>query len=134
LRACVRACCCAEQAGVCAAIDLLDELVTEHELWVLPCRDPIGLSGYRHALHLGLVTKKRLFPTCVENIKTIIYQDRLGTNARRREKTSHVLCVSGVAAHFQRVKVRPCDRPELRIGNRERDVGLRTKTTQPFSV
>jgi hypothetical protein len=67
VRACVRAC-CAEQAGVCAAIDLLDELVTEHELWVLPCRDPIGLSGYRHALHLGLVRKKRLweeslFPT-----------------------------------------------------------------------
>ncbi len=43
-----------EQAGVCAAIDLLDELVTEHEVWVLPCRDPIGLSGFRHALHLGL--------------------------------------------------------------------------------
>ena len=43
-----------EQAGVCAAVELLDELKTEHELWVLPCRDPIGLSGYRHALHLGL--------------------------------------------------------------------------------
>jgi enterochelin esterase-like enzyme len=43
-----------EQAGVCAAVDLLDELRTEHELWVLPCRDPIGLSGFRHALHLGL--------------------------------------------------------------------------------
>lgn len=36
-----------EQAGVCAAVDLLDELVTEHELWVLPCRDPIGLTGFR---------------------------------------------------------------------------------------
>ena len=24
------------------------------EVWVLPCRDPIGLSGFRHALHLGL--------------------------------------------------------------------------------
>lgn len=43
-----------EQAGVCAAVDLLDELQCDHELWVLPCRDPIGLTGYRHALHLGL--------------------------------------------------------------------------------
>ena len=43
-----------EQAGVCAAVDLLDELVTEHELWVLPCRDPIGLTGFRHALRLGM--------------------------------------------------------------------------------
>ena len=73
--------------GACQAlIDLLDELVTEHELWVLPCRDPIGLSGYRHALHLGLVRKKGLFPTCVENIKMIIYQDRLGTNIGKTHK------------------------------------------------
>eukprot|EP01046_Picozoa_sp_COSAG06_P112597 COSAG06_NODE_59270_length_274_cov_1.731429_1_plen_79_part_10 len=28
----------------------------------MPCRDPIGLSGYRHALHLGLVRKQISFP------------------------------------------------------------------------
>ena len=55
---------------------------------MLPCRDPIGLSGYRHALHLGLVSEKRLFPTGVENIKMIIYQDRLGTNIGKTHKRS----------------------------------------------
>jgi hypothetical protein len=32
---CVRVRCCAEQAGVCAAIDLLDELVTVSHLYIL---------------------------------------------------------------------------------------------------
>ncbi|MGE0757284.1 MAG: hypothetical protein AB7O38_09700 [Pirellulaceae bacterium] len=43
-----------EQAGVVAAVEVLRTLKTDHEFWVLPCRDPIGLSGFRHALRLGL--------------------------------------------------------------------------------
>lgn len=43
-----------EHAGVFAAVELIDRLQTEHEVWVLPARDPIGLSGYAHALSLGL--------------------------------------------------------------------------------
>lgn len=43
-----------EHAGVVAAVDLIDELETDHELYVIPCRDPIGLSGFRHALGLSL--------------------------------------------------------------------------------
>lgn len=43
-----------EQAGVVAAVELIERLETEHEVWVVPTRDPIGMSGYRHALSLGL--------------------------------------------------------------------------------
>jgi hypothetical protein len=43
-----------EYAGVVAAVELIDRLKTEHELWVLPTRDPIGLNGFRYALGLGL--------------------------------------------------------------------------------
>jgi hypothetical protein len=43
-----------EHAGVRAAVELVDRLETEHQLWVLPCRDPIGLNGFRYALGLGL--------------------------------------------------------------------------------
>ena len=43
-----------EHAGVVAAVDLIDELDTKHEVYVLPCRDPMGLSGYQHVLSLSL--------------------------------------------------------------------------------
>ena len=43
-----------EHAGVMAAVELMDDLKTEHEVWILPCRDPIGLSGFPHALSLAL--------------------------------------------------------------------------------
>lgn len=43
-----------EQAGVTAAVELIDRLPTKHEAWVIPTRDPIGLNGYRYALSLGL--------------------------------------------------------------------------------
>lgn len=43
-----------EHAGVLAAVELADQLKTEHEVWILPTRDPIGLSGYRYALSRGL--------------------------------------------------------------------------------
>lgn len=43
-----------EQAGVTAAVELMDSLQTEHEVYVIPSRDPIGLNGYRYALSLSL--------------------------------------------------------------------------------
>lgn len=43
-----------EHAGVRAAVELVDQLKTKHQVWVLPCRDPIGLNGFRYALGLGL--------------------------------------------------------------------------------
>ena len=43
-----------EQAGVSAAVSLIDELQTEHEVHVIPTRDPIGMQGFAHALSLGL--------------------------------------------------------------------------------
>lgn len=43
-----------EQAGVAAAVELIGQLKTKHELHVIPCRDPIGLNGFRHALSLSL--------------------------------------------------------------------------------
>ncbi len=49
-----------EHAGPAAAVELLDRLQTEHEVWVLPTRDPIGMNGYRYALSLGLGEMPRL--------------------------------------------------------------------------
>jgi hypothetical protein len=43
-----------EHAGVVAAVDLLNELQTEHAVYVIPSRDPMGLQGFRHVLRLGL--------------------------------------------------------------------------------
>lgn len=43
-----------EHAGVSAAVELIDQLETPHQVHVLPCRDPIGLGGFRHALSLSL--------------------------------------------------------------------------------
>lgn len=43
-----------EHAGAFATVEVVERLKTKHVVWVLPARDPIGLSGYRHALSLGL--------------------------------------------------------------------------------
>ena len=43
-----------EHAGVAAAVELVTELDTEHEVHVIPTRDPVGLNGFAHALSLGL--------------------------------------------------------------------------------
>lgn len=43
-----------EQAGVTAAVELMSSLRTEHEVHIIPSRDPIGLNGFRYALSLGL--------------------------------------------------------------------------------
>jgi hypothetical protein len=43
-----------EHAGALATVEVIEHLKTDHTVWVVPARDPIGLSGYRHALSLGL--------------------------------------------------------------------------------
>ena len=43
-----------EHAGVSAAVELIDQLDTEHAVYVIPTRDPIGLNGCGRALRLGL--------------------------------------------------------------------------------
>lgn len=43
-----------EHAGALATVEVIEQLKTDHVVWVVPARDPIGLSGLRHALSLGL--------------------------------------------------------------------------------
>ncbi len=43
-----------EQAGVSAAYALIDEIETEHQLYTIPSRDPIGMNGLAYALSLSL--------------------------------------------------------------------------------
>lgn len=43
-----------EHAGVCAAVDLIEELETDHQVYVIPTRDPVGLNGFDYALNLAL--------------------------------------------------------------------------------
>jgi hypothetical protein len=52
-----------EHAGVVAAVELIDRLETEHQVWVVPTRDPIGLNGFGYALSLGLME-----PPVLENV------------------------------------------------------------------
>lgn len=59
-----------EQAGVRAAVELIDKLRTEHTLYVLPCRDPIGLSGYAHALSLSLGSEPEL--KSIDDARTLL--------------------------------------------------------------
>ena len=43
-----------EHAGVSAAVQLINELDTEHQVYVIPTRDPVAHNGFAHALSLGL--------------------------------------------------------------------------------
>ena len=43
-----------EQAGVSAAVELIDRLETEHQVYVIPSRDPMGMNGFAYALGLSL--------------------------------------------------------------------------------
>lgn len=45
-----------EQAGVVAAVELLDRLETDREIHVIPTRDPLGVDGYAAALEEALGT------------------------------------------------------------------------------
>ena len=43
-----------EHAGVRATVELLEQIKTKHQVYVYPCRDPIGLNGFNYALSLAL--------------------------------------------------------------------------------
>lgn len=43
-----------EQAGVSAAVALIDELNSDHKTYVIPSRDPMGMNGFAYALGLSL--------------------------------------------------------------------------------
>jgi hypothetical protein len=49
-----------EHAGAVATLEVIERLKTDHVVWVIPARDPIGLSGFRYALSLGLGEAPRL--------------------------------------------------------------------------
>ncbi len=59
-----------EQAGVGAAVRLLDALDTEHRVYVIPSRDPMGMNGYAYALGLSLGEVPEL--GSVEDVRTIL--------------------------------------------------------------
>lgn len=42
-----------ETAGVCAALNLIELLNTEHEVHILPLRDPFGFAGVAHCLSVA---------------------------------------------------------------------------------
>ena len=44
---------CTETAGIHAALNLLDGLETEHEVHILPLRDPMGFGGVNHCLSVA---------------------------------------------------------------------------------
>jgi hypothetical protein len=56
-----------EQAGVTAAVELVNEMQTEHAVYILPCRDPVGLAGFAHALSLGAGLPADQMPQTVED-------------------------------------------------------------------
>ena len=49
-----------EQAGVTTAVQLLDQLETEHRVYIIPSRDPMGMNGFGYALSLSLGEEPRL--------------------------------------------------------------------------
>ncbi len=59
-----------EQAGVGAAVRLLDELDTEHQVYVIPSRDPMGMNGFAYVLGLSLGEVPDL--GSVEDVRTIL--------------------------------------------------------------
>lgn len=42
-----------EHAGVAAAVELVSAVETDHRVYVVPTRDPVGLDGFEYALELG---------------------------------------------------------------------------------
>ena len=69
-----------EQAGVGAAIGLLDALDTEHQVYVIPTRDPMGMNGYAYALSLSLGEEPEL--NSVEDVEKILKARGRGTLRR----------------------------------------------------
>ena len=61
-----------EQAGVTAAVELIDELDTEHQVYVIPSRDPLGMNGYIYALSQGLGEEVEF--DCFEELEALLRQ------------------------------------------------------------
>ena len=59
-----------EQAGVGAAVGLLAELNTEHQVYVIPSRDPMGMNGYGYALSLSVGEEPVV--SSVEDVRTFL--------------------------------------------------------------
>lgn len=59
-----------EHAGVRTAVEVIDGLKTKHQVYVYPCRDPIGLTGYNYALSLALGEEPTL--NSVEDAETLL--------------------------------------------------------------
>jgi len=69
-----------EQAGVSAAVELIDDLDTEHRVYVLPTRDPVGLNGYEYALSVAVgrsvdVSNRADLTELLAGEGDIVYQD-----------------------------------------------------------
>ncbi len=59
-----------EQAGVGAAVALIDRLETDHQVYVIPSRDPIGMNGFAYVLGLSLGEEPDL--GSVEDVEAIL--------------------------------------------------------------
>jgi hypothetical protein len=59
-----------EQAGVTAAVLLLEQLESDHPIFVIPCRDPIGLNGFAYALSLGIGEEPEL--DSIDNVNELL--------------------------------------------------------------
>jgi len=69
-----------EHAGVSAAVRLTNELDTEHQVYVIPTRDPVGHDGFAHALSLGLGEKPQFetfdeLESILRKAGDILYED-----------------------------------------------------------
>ena len=69
-----------EQAGVTAAVELIDQLTTDHQVYVIPCRDPMGMNGFSYALSLSLGEEPELdsaedIEQILRDVGEVLYQD-----------------------------------------------------------
>ena len=85
-----------EQAGVSAACALIDEIETEHQLYTIPSRDPIGMNGLAYALSLSLDAKPQI-------------SDGLGDVAPLLKKRGEVLYEEGDTVDRSHRRVWLCD-------------------------
>ncbi|HIE30643.1 TPA: hypothetical protein EYP66_25570 [Candidatus Poribacteria bacterium] len=59
-----------EQAGVTAAVELIDQLHTEHQVYVIPTRDAMGMNGFAYVLSLSLGEEPNL--GSIEDVQAVL--------------------------------------------------------------
>ena len=69
-----------EHAGVMATVKIIDALETDHRVWVVPCRDPVGLNGYQAATSLATLESAELHTHedvvgLLESVGDVLYTD-----------------------------------------------------------